>query len=103
MKKQFNGRVKLILILAVVLAALTAITTAVFGTTFLGNAVQTVLTPIRSGISSVTRQVERYYNYVFGYEALEAENKYLEERIMNVEEEIRNADALARENDRLRE
>lgn len=103
MKKQFNGRVKLILILAVVLAALTAITTAVFGTTFLGNAVQTALTPIRSGISSVTRQVERYYNYVFGYEALEAENKYLEERIMNVEEEIRNADALARENDRLRE
>ena len=103
MKKQFNGRVKLILILAVVLAALTAITTAVFGTTFLSNAVQTVLTPIRSGISSVTRQVERYYNYVFGYEALEAENKYLEVRIMNVEEEIRNADALARENDRLRE
>ena len=103
MKKQFNGRVKLILILAVVLAALTAITTAVFGTTFLSNAVQTVLTPIRSGISSVTHQVERYYNYVFGYEALEAENKYLEERIMNVEEEIRNADALARENDRLRE
>ena len=103
MKKQLNGRVKLILILALVLAALTAILTAVFGTTFLDNAVQTVLTPIRSGISSITRQVERYYNYVFGYEALEAENKYLEERIMEIEEEIRNADALARENDRLRE
>lgn len=103
MKKQMNGRVKLILILALVLAALTAILTAVFGTTFLDNAVQTVLTPIRSGISSITRQVERYYNYVFGYEALEAENKYLEERIMEIEEEIRNADALARENDRLRE
>ena len=103
MKKQLNGRVKLILILALVLAALTAILTAVFGTTFLDNAVQTVLTPIRSGISSITRQAERYYNYVFGYEALEAENKYLEERIMEIEEEIRNADALARENDRLRE
>lgn len=103
MKKQLNGRVKLILILAMVLAALTAILTAVFGTTFLDNAVQTVLTPIRSGISSITRQAERYYNYVFGYEALEAENKYLEERIMEIEEEIRNADALARENDRLRE
>ena len=103
MKKQLNGRVKLILILALVLAALTAILTAVFGTTFLDNAVQTVLTPIRSGISSITRQAERYYNYVFGYEALEAKNKYLEERIMEIEEEIRNADALARENDRLRE
>ena len=103
MKKQLNGRVKLILILALVLAALTAILTAVFGTTFLDNAVQTVLTPIRSGISSITRQAERYYNYVFGYEELEAENKYLEERIMEIEEEIRNADALARENDRLRE
>lgn len=103
MKKHFNGRVKLILILAVALAVITAITAAVFGTTFLGNAVQTVLTPIRSGISSVTRQAERYYNYLFGYEALEAENKYLEERIMDVEEDIRNADALARENERLRE
>lgn len=98
-----SGRVRLILILAVLLAALTAICTAVFGTTFLRSAVQTILTPIRSGVSSINRQAERYYNYIFGYEALEAENKYLNERIMDAEEEIRNADALARENDRLRE
>lgn len=103
MKKQMNGRVKLILILALLLAALMAIITAVFGTSFLHSAVQTVLTPLRSGISSITRQAERYYDYLFGYESLEAENKYLEERIMDIEEEVRNADALARENDRLRE
>ena len=72
-----STRVKTILVLALVLAALIAIVTAIFGTTWLEKAVQAVLTPIRSGVSAITRQVERYYDYIFGYEALEAENRYL--------------------------
>lgn len=103
MKKRLNGRIRAILIIAIALAVVTAVTSAVFGTTFLRQAVQTVLTPVRSGISSITRQIERYYDYIFGYEALEAENKYLEERIMKIERDIRNADVLQRENDRLNE
>lgn len=94
---------KLILILALVLATVTAITSALFGTTWLGKTVQTVLTPLRGGVSSITRQVERYYNYIFGYESLAAENRYLEQRIMAIEDEVRTADSLQRENERLRE
>lgn len=103
MKKRLSGRVRLILILAVVLAAVTAILGALFGTTWGEKAVQAVLTPIRSGFSALTRQVERYYNYIFNYESLEAENAYLNQRINEMEDEVRSADSLQRENDRLRE
>lgn len=103
MKKHLSARVKTILVLAVVLSIATAIITALFGTTWVGKTVQTVLTPIRGGVSAITRQVERYYNYIFGYEALEAENNYLEQRIMQIEDEVRSADSLQRENERLRE
>lgn len=103
MKKLWTGRVKLILLLAVVLAVVTAIISAQFGVTWADRAVQTVLSPIRGGVKAITRQVERYYNYIFEYESLEAENAYLEERIAQMEEDVRNADSLQRENERLRE
>ncbi len=102
-KKLFSGRVKLLLTLALVLAVVTAITSALFGATWPQRAVQSVLTPIRSGVSAITRQAERYYNYLFGYESLEAENAYLERRLTEMEDEVRSADSLQRENERLRE
>lgn len=94
---------KLIVVLALILAIVTAISSGLFGTTWAEKAVQTVLTPIRSGFSSISRQIERYYNYVFAYEALEAKNEYLEQRIMEIENQVRSADALERENAYLRE
>jgi len=103
LKKHWSGRAKLIVALALILAAVTAIASGLFGTTWAEKAVQTVLTPIRGGFASITRQIERYYNYVFGYESLEAKNDYLEKRIMEIEDQIRSADALERENAYLRE
>ncbi len=103
MRKHFSARVKTILVLALVLAAALAIVTAIFGTTWPEKAVQTVMTPLRSGVSAITRQVERYYDYIFGYEALEAENRYLKKRIAEIEEQMRQIDALERENQRLNE
>lgn len=103
MRKHLSGRVKFILVAALVLAALIAILTAIFGTTWPEKAVQTVLTPIRSGVSSITRQMERYYDYIFGYEALEAENEYLKQRIAEIEEADRDVVSLERENQRLKE
>ena len=103
MKRKLSGRVKLILILAVVLAAATAITAALSGTAWGGRTVQAILTPIRSGVSALTRQAERYDTYIFNYEALEAKNSYLEQRIASMEDEVRSADSLQRENERLRE
>lgn len=102
MKRKVSGRTKFILLCAIVLAAITAISPSLFGTTFVEQGVQAILTPLRSGFSSITRQVERYYDYIFGYEALEAENVYLNERINEMEADSRNIDALERENERLR-
>ena len=103
MKGRTSARVKVILVVALILALVTAITSALFGVTWAERAVQTVLTPIRSGFSSLTRQIERYYDYIFGYEALEAKNEYLQQRINEIENSERNAAALERENERLRE
>lgn len=103
MKKHWSGRAKLIVALALILAVLTAIASGLFGTTWAEKAVQTVMTPIRGGFSAITRQIERYYNYIFGYESLEAKNDYLERRIIEIEDQVRNADSLERENAYLRE
>lgn len=104
MKKLFTGRVKVLIILAFALALVTAITSALSpGTTWGEKAVQTALAPLRSGVNSLTRQVERYYNYIFKYETLAAENTYLQYRITSMEDEVRTADALQRENKRLYE
>lgn len=64
---------------------------------------QAVLTPFRSGFSALTRQAERYYNYLFNYESLSAENDYLRRQISSMENEVRTADSLQRENERLKE
>lgn len=98
-----SPRAKLILVLAVVVSAVLAISTALFGTTFLHKTVQGILAPLRGGVNAISGQIERYYNYVFSYESLEAENAYLQSKISQMEEEMRTADALERENKRLKE
>lgn len=103
MKKLFTGRVKTILGFALALAILTGIISSMFGAAWPSRVVRTVITPIRSAISAVSRQVERYYNFQFSYESLEARNDYLQKRLTQMEDDVRTADALERENQRLRE
>ena len=100
MKKLFSGRVKLLMLAAVLIAVLYAILSALFGSLWPERLVQGVMNPLRSGVSAITRQVERYYNYVFSYESLQAENDYLRSRIAEMEKEMRDAAALERENRR---
>lgn len=103
MKKLFTGRVKTILGFALALSILTGIISSMFGAAWPSRVVRTVITPIRSAISAVSRQVERYYNFQFSYESLEARNDYLQKRLTQMEDDVRTADALERENKRLRE
>ena len=103
LKKGMSSGTKTILVLAVLITTVLAVSTALFGSTFLHKGVQGILTPIRGGVNAISRQVERYYNYVFTYESLAAENAYLHSKISAMEEEMRTADALERENKRLKE
>ena len=102
-KKLLSSKVKTILILAVILAILAAVVTAVVsGTPFFTNAVNTILSPIRSGVAAIDRKAEQYYNYLFSYESLQARNAELEKRILEMQEDVRSAAALQRENEQLR-
>lgn len=103
MKKAFfSKRVRILLIAAVALAVLIAVLSTISGSAT-GSFVQTLLSPIRNLTASAARSVERFYNYAYNYENLEAENTVLQEKIASMEESIRSADTLERENERLRE
>ena len=56
MKKLFRGRVRLILLLAVLLAAATALTAALSGTAWGSRTVQAAGTAVRRGFAAPTRQ-----------------------------------------------
>ena len=94
---------KTILIVAVVLAVIVAVILGITsGASFGENVVGTILSPIRTGIAAIDRQAERYYNYIFGYEALKAENAELQKKILAMEEDVRTAEQYQRENEQLK-
>lgn len=102
MKHFFTTRIRVVLLLAVVLAGVCAVVISLSGNNTPSTVVQGVLTPLRAGISQLTAQAEKFYNYMFGYESLAAENEELKEQLSKMEDQARRADALAQENDRLR-
>ena len=102
MKHFLNSKVRIVLLLALVLVVACALLSSLTDFDLPQKAVQGVLAPVRAGFQSLTRQAEQYYNYMFRYEALEAENVELKERIAQMEDDARTADALLRENERLR-
>lgn len=104
MKKKFwTGRLKTILIIALVVCICAAVTLAIAtDTSAVENVVGTILSPIRAGVAAIDRQAQRYYNYLFQYESLEAENAELERQILSMQEDIRDAEELQRENEWLR-
>ena len=103
-KKLFTSKIKTLLIAAVAIAIVTTVAVAVSGgTTFPENLVGTLLQPVRSGVASIDRQAVRFYNYIFSYESLEAENDALKREILDMQEDVRTAQELQRENLRLRQ
>ena len=102
MKKLFTGKVKLVLAIALCLAIVLAVAGVVSrGATGGEQIVGALLAPFRSGAAAVTRQVERLYDYLFRYDQLEAENQALQERVAQLEADVRDAETYRRENERL--
>lgn len=91
-----------LLIIALVAAIFIAVLSSASGSTS-SSLVQTLLSPLRMLTTNVTKSVERYYNYAYNYESLQAENTILQNKIAAMEDSIRSADALERENARLKE
>lgn len=103
MKHFFTPRVRVVLIVAVLLAVLLTVSKSLLGIDLPGVVTQSLLTPLRTGVSKLTAQAERYYGYMFKYESLEAENEQLKAQLAQIEDNTRKVDSVTRENERLRE
>ena len=101
MKKHLSGKAKWLIVASALMAMLITVVWSVNKNRPGETLVQTALAPFRSAGSTLVRQVERYYDYVFRYESLQAENKKLKKQIVAMEEDVRSADSLQRENERL--
>ena len=102
MRNLFSTKIKVILVVAALLTAALAIVSGVSSNTFADVLVQGILAPFRSAATTLTNTAEKYYSYMFRYEALLAENEALKEEIAQMEDVARQADSVSRENDRLR-
>ena len=102
MRNLFSTRVKVILVLAALLTAGLAILSGITNTTIPDLVVQGVLAPFRGAATALTSTAEKYYGYMFRYEALAAENEVLQQQIAEMEDVARQADTVSRENERLR-
>ena len=102
MKHFFSTRVRVVLVVAILLAVGLSVISDLTGLSVPDMMVKGVLAPIRSGASRLADGAQRIYNYVFAYESLEAENQALKEQLSKLEDEARQADSIARENSYLR-
>ena len=103
MRHFFSTRIRVVLLLSLLLTGALAVISGLTGKNIPSMVVQTVLTPLRAGANALTNQAEQMYNYMFRYEALQAENEALKSQIAQMEEDNRQADSIQRENDRLRD
>lgn len=103
MKHLFSKKVKVVLVVAILLAAGLAVVNNLTGLSLGEMTVQYVLTPMRSAASKLTDKAEQMYSYIFRYETLSAENESLKQQLAEMEDVARDADAMSRELKRLRE
>lgn len=103
MRHFFSARIRVVLILAMLLAGCLGVLSTLTGVNLPSMAVQGVLSPLRAGANALTQQAEQMYNYMFRYEALLAENEALRAEIAEMREDNLRADSISRENERLRD
>lgn len=103
MKHLFTTKVRIVLVIAVLLAIILTVVSSLTGLSLPDMFVKGILTPIRSGVSNLTERAEQLYSYMFEYESLKAENEALKAELASIQDEARRADSIARENERLRD
>ena len=102
MRHFFTNRIRIVLVVAVLLAVVLAVVSSLTGLKLPQVLVQGVLTPFRAGVSKLTEKSQQLYDYMFRYETLLAENETLKEQLASIEDEARDAYATKQENERLR-
>ena len=103
MRHLFTMKIRVLLIVAVLLTAALAVFSSATGLGIPGLLVQGLLAPFRFAGNALTNQAQNIYSYMFEYESLVAENEALREQVAEMQELAREADSVAKENDRLRD
>lgn len=103
MKKFFRENGILLLIIALLLSVLIGVGDRMLGSDPLSNAVQTITTPIRSGINAVINWAEGVYDFIFHYQDLEQEASELRRKVARLEDQVRQGQEASRENEQLRQ
>ena len=93
----------LLLVIAVLVAMIFGVSSALLGFNPLSNLIGLVAAPFRTALSAGSEWVEAQYDYAFRYEELVEENAALKEHIAELEEEIRRAEDSNRQNELFRE
>ncbi len=104
MKKIFSNKSRLVMIAAVCIAAVVAVTGAILAgkAGIFTNIVNTVTTPVKSLVTGISLKVEQVYDYMYSFDELKAENELLKKQMAEMESEVRDASSLTEENSRLR-
>ena len=103
MRHFFTTKIKIVLLAAVLIAAVSAVVLSLTGNSHPSTVVQGILAPLRAGATHLTAQAEKLYDYIFSYESLLAENEALKEQLSQMEDQARQAAALTKENQALRD
>ena len=103
MRHFFSTRIRVVMVVSLLVAALLGVVSGLTGKNIPSMIVQSVLSPLRSGANAVMNQVEQVYDYIFQYERLKAENAALRQQLSQIQEDALEADALRRENERLKD
>ena len=101
MKRFFRDNGLLLVLIAVLLAAVLAVGSAILGANPLTNFMEIVSTPFRAISSAVAGWTQEQYDRTFQYDALEQTNEELRRRIAALEELEREYQDAVREKERL--
>ena len=101
MKRFFRDNGLLLVLIAVLLAAVLAVGSAILGANPLTNFMEIVSTPFRANSSTVAGWAQEQYDRTFQYDALEQANEELRRRVAALEELEREYQDAIREKERM--
>ena len=95
----------LLLVIALLLSILIGVLSVVMGGQAdpLSNLTNTIVSPLRGGVTAAADWVEGVYTYIFHYGELEQELNGLRVRVGELEEQVREGEEASQENEQLRE
>ena len=95
----------LLLVIALLLSVRLGVLSVVMGGQAdpLSNLTNTIVSPLRGGVTAAADWVEGVYTYIFHYGELEQELNGLRVRVGELEEQVREGEEASRENEQLRE